>query len=203
MELNSIKHNAKNYGIPIIRSESHKVLEQIVSEKQPKRILEIGTAVGYSGILMLKTATKATLTTIEHNKDFAASARQNFKHEKVSKRAKIIIGDCMVEVAKMLASKSYDNHFDFIFLDGPKAQYELILDNLVMLLAPGGTIVADNVLFRGYVTGAENAPTKRYKTIIKRLNNFIEKCKNHKELTNFKIIKIEDGMIQAQKVKND
>lgn len=199
MELGLIKSNAKDYGIPIIRSESHKILEKIVSENQPKHILEIGTAVGYSGILMLKSAKSASLITIEHNKSFAREARQNFKKEKVSKRAKIIVNDCMIEVAKMVASKQYDGYFDMIFLDGPKAQYELILDNLLMLLAADGTIVADNVLFRGYVSGEENAPTKRYKTIIKRLNNFIDKCKNHPDLKNFKLIKIEDGMIQANK----
>lgn len=199
MELGLIKNNAKDYGIPIIRTESHKLLEKIVSENQPKRILEIGTAVGYSGILMLKSSKHSSLVTIEHNRELAREARRNFKKEKVSKRAKIIVSDCMIETAKMVASKQFDGQFDMIFLDGPKAQYELILDNLVMLLASGGTLVADNVLFRGYVSGEENAPTKRYKTIIKRLNNFIEKCKNHSDLKNVKVIKIEDGMIQATK----
>ena len=72
-----------------------------------------------------------------------------------------------------------------------------------MLLADGGTFVADNVLFRGYVSGETAAPTRRYKTIIKRLNEFIENCINHQFLTDFKLENIEDGIIFAKKVSNE
>ena len=202
MELIKINKNAKDYGIPIIRDESHKFLEEIIKEKKPTKVLEIGTAVGYSGITILSSC-NAKLFTIEHNKDFAKKAIKNFKKYKLNRRVKLILGDCQVEIAKMLASKKYDNYFDIIFLDGPKAQYSNMLDNLLYMLAPNGTFIADNVLFRGYIESPESAPTKRYKTIIKRLNTFIEACKNHKKLTNFKLIYIEDGIITAQKVNDD
>ena len=91
----------------------------------------------------------------------------------------------MVEISKLLSSENFNEYFDFIFLDGPKAQYGLMFDGLIKLLSKGGIIVADNVLFRGYVEQEANAPTKRYKTIIKRLNTFIENCKNHPELIDF------------------
>lgn len=202
MEISKIYNNAKNYGIPVIRTESHNFLQEITKKYNPKHILEIGTAVGYSGMIMLDSC-DGDLITIEHNKDFIKQARKNFKSNNMSARAKIIDGDCMVEIAKMLASGEYDNYFDMIFLDGPKAQYNLLLESLLMLLKPNGVFVADNVLFRGYVQGETSAPTKRYKTIIKRLNEFIENCKNNPNLTNFTLKTIEDGIIFAQKVQNE
>lgn len=199
MIIKEIEEHANEFGVPIIRSESHNLLEKIVSQNKPKHILEIGTAIGFSGIIMLKNS-NADLVTIEHSKELAKQAMKNFKKEKLQKRVKIIKGDCLVETAKMTASQKYDNYFDLIFLDGPKAQYNSMLENLLFLLAPNGYFVADNVLFRGYVENAKSAPTKRYKTIIKRLNTFIENCKNNPKLMNFELKNIEDGIIIAQKV---
>ena len=74
-----------------------------------------------------------------------------------------------------------------------------MLELLLILLAPSGTFVVDNVLFRGYVEGENKPASRRYKTIIDRLNRFIESCKNHKELTDFELKNVEDGMIFAKK----
>ncbi len=200
--MDNLSQKAKENGIPIIRENSHDILIKLVKNSNAKRILEIGTAIGYSGIAMLKNS-NAKLTTIEHNKDFVKQAHKNFKKEKLSKRVTIIYGDALVEVAKMVASKKYDGYFDFIFLDGPKAQYSGMLENLLILLANGGTFVADNVLFHGYIDGKNAMPTKRYKTIVKRLNDFIENCKKHPNLTKFELISVEDGMIFAKKVNNE
>lgn len=202
METNQIYTNAKIYGVPIIRTESHEILKELVLKTKPNHILEIGTAVGYSGITMLENST-ANLITIEHNKELVKQAKQNFKSHKLSSRAKIIKGDCLVELAKMVESDKYQNFFDLIFLDGPKAQYDLMLNSLVYLLAPNGTLIADNVLFRGYVENEKTAPTKRYKTIIKRLNTFIENCKNHQNLVNFELKNTEDGIIIAKKARDE
>ena len=200
MEINQIYTNAKTYGVPVIRTESHKILEDLVESVKPKHILEIGTAVGYSGITMLEKSA-ADLITIEHNKDSILQAKKNFKSHKLDNRVKIIKGDCLVAISKLLSSEKYNEYFDFIFLDGPKAQYDLMLEGLLKLLSPNGTLVADNVLFRGYVEGDIKAPTKRYKTIIKRLNTFIENCKNNPQIVNFKLIDTEDGIIVATKGK--
>jgi len=198
MELNSIEEKAKYYGVPIIRTESHKILEKFTIEKQPKHILEIGMAVGFSGITML-SACKGDLVTIEHNQEYIKQARKNFKSFGFEKRVKILNGDCHVEIVKLLHQGKYDNYFDMIFLDGPKAQYNLLLDGLLQLLKPDGIFIADNVLFRGYVDGTTTAPTKRYKTIIKRLNEYIENFKNNVYLKDFELINTEDGIIFARK----
>ena len=202
MDKLKIKTNAKTYGVPIIRTQSHLLLKDFVKKYQPKHILEIGTAVGFSGIAMLEEC-MGDLVTIEHNQDYIKQARNNFKSFGFSSRTNIINGDCLVELAKMVSSKKYDGFFDFIFLDGPKAQYEQMLELLVILLAPNGVFVADNVLFRGYVEGDTKPPTKRFKTIIKRLNDFIEKCKNHPKLCEFNLNSTEDGLIFAKKVNDE
>lgn len=198
MELKQLKQNATMYGVPVIRTESHNILENEVIKTKPEHILEIGTAIGYSGITMLK-ASNADLVTIEHNEEYIKQAKKNFAAHKFSKRVRIEKGDCLVILANMAASGKYNNYFDFIFLDGPKAQYETMLDLIVMMLKPNGTFVADNVLFRGYVEGENKPASRRYKTIIDRLNRFIESCKNHKDLMDFELKNVEDGMIFAKK----
>lgn len=202
MDSKQIRVKAKTYGVPIIRTKSHEILQGFVKNANPKHILEIGMAVGYSGIAMLEMS-NADLVTIEHNEDFVKQAKKNFATHGLNSRVSIVKGDCLVALAKMVASKNYDGYFDFIFLDGPKAQYEQMLELLLILLAPDGTFVVDNVLFRGYVEGEKQPPTKRFKTIIKRLNNFIEKCKNHPKLSSFELNSTEDGLIFAKKVKDE
>lgn len=199
MNYDDILTLAKQYAVPIVRTKSHSILENLIKKNNPKCILEIGTAIGYSGIIMLKSSS-AKLVTIEHNKNYVKLAKSNFKKFKVNKRVKILFGDCHVKIAEMVADNKYKDYFDFIFLDGPKAQYSLLLENLIYLLKQNGTLVVDNVLFRGYTTNEQIAPTKRFKTIIKRLNDFIDMCKNHKELYDIKLIDTEDGILYAKKI---
>ncbi len=199
MNYDDILTLAKQYAVPIVRTKSHSILENLIKKNNPKCILEIGTAIGYSGIIMLKSSS-AKLVTIEHNKNYVKLAKSNFKKFKVNKRVKILFGDCHVKIAEMVADNKYKDYFDFIFLDGPKAQYSLLLENLIYLLKPNSTLVVDNVLFRGYTTNEQIAPTKRFKTIIKRLNDFIDMCKNHKELYDIKLIDTEDGILYAKKI---
>lgn len=199
MNYDDILTLAKQYAVPIVRTKSHSILENLIKKNNPKCILEIGTAIGYSGIIMLKSSS-AKLVTIEHNKNYVKLAKSNFKKFKVNKRVKILFGDCHVKIAEMVADNKFKDYFDFIFLDGPKAQYSLLLENLIYLLKPNGTLVVDNVLFRGYTTNEQIAPTKRFKTIIKRLNDFIDMCKNHNELYDIKLIDTEDGILYAKKI---
>ena len=198
MDIIDIKSNANNRGVPIIREASHDILIQEIKKQKPKHILEIGTAVGYSVICMLKNST-ADLLTIEHNQHLVQEAKNNFKNEGLSERVKIVCADCVAEVGFMVADDNYNERFDFIFLDGPKAQYSNMIDGLIMLLAPGGTILVDDVLFRGYVSGETKAPTSRFRTIIKRLQNFIDDFLKRDDLKNAQLVEIEDGLLIAQK----
>lgn len=202
MELSEINKRARKYGVPVVKDKTHALLAEMVQELKPKHILEIGTAVGYSGITMLE-ACNATLCTIEHNDDLIIQAKKNFREHGLSGRVKILHDDCLVALAKLVASNKYDGYFDFIFLDGPKAQYAQMFNLLMILLSPNGTFVADNVLFRGYVSGENSSQSKRYKTIVKRLNEFIEICKNSPKLVNFELKNIDDGIIFAKKVSDE
>lgn len=193
-----IKNYANHRGVPIIRDQSHQILIDYIRKYQPKQILEIGTAVGYSGMAILQNC-NGQLTTIEHNGALVAEAQQNFNANNLSNRVKIINEDCLVQVAQLVADDRYNNYFDFIFLDGPKAQYGNMIEGLIMLLKQGGVILVDNVLFRGYVDGSVKAPTKRFKTIVSRLKVFIDNFLTNQELKDAKLIDIEDGMLFAIK----
>ena len=107
-----IKENANRRGVPIIREESHNKLIEIVKRINPKTILEIGTAVGYSGILMLEACPEAKLITIELQEDKVIEAKSNFKEAGLEDRVTIIHGDCMQEVSIMVAEGNYDKYFD-------------------------------------------------------------------------------------------
>lgn len=190
----AIKLDANRRGVPIIREESHKILQNLTEKINPEKILEIGTAVGYSGILMLSSTKNSTLTTIELNKEKAEEARFNFEVAGFADRATVINGDCMQEIPLMLASGDYDKHFDMVFLDGPKAQYINLLESLILMTKSGGYIIADNVLFRGYVKHKETMP-RRFKTIVKRLEMLFETVKSHPNIESSELIEIEDGIL--------
>ena len=195
MNKNEIRVYADKYGVPIMRPETSRLIENFVNEAQPKNILEIGTAIGYSGIVMLNTS-KAKLVTIEHNKQYIIKAKKNFVDNKLNSRVKILDMDCMVALANMASNKKYSEYFDLIFLDGPKAQYEKMLDLLLILLKKNGTLIVDDVLFHK----KENMPlSKRFRTIEARMNNFIEKCKNSQKFSKFTLNPVEDGVIFAEK----
>lgn len=193
-----IKDNAHHRGVPIIREQSHNILVDYIKEYNPQTILEIGTAVGYSTIEILKNC-NGKIISIEHQPALVEEAMQNLKDVNLLDRATLICDDCLMQIAQMVASDKYNNYFDFIFLDGPKAQYGNMIEGLIMLLKKGGVILVDNVLFRGYVDGSTQAPTKRFKTIVSRLRKFIDEFLNNPELGNAKLLKIEDGMLIATK----
>ena len=197
MNYQDIKSYAEKYAVPIMRTETSKLIADFVKENNPQNILEIGTAIGYSGIIMLENS-NANLVTIEHNKEYIKQAKKNFKTRALTNRVKVIDGDCLVVLANMVCDEKYRNHFDIIFLDGPKAQYEKMFEMILILLKSGGTLIVDDVLFHQNLN-QENKVSRRFKTIVSRLEKFIEKCKNCPEFIEFGIKNIEDGVIFAKK----
>ena len=189
-----IRENADRYGVPIIREHSHIILEDIVKKLQPKHIIEIGTAVGYSAITMLKAAENSFVYTIEHDHEKVIKANENLKSAGVDKRCFVCESDCLAEIATMVANDKYNNYFDFCFLDGPKAQYLRLYQMLLPLMKKNGIIVADNVLFRGFVKDKSNMP-RRFKTLVKRLNMFIDFVANDENVKSFEINEEDDGLM--------
>ena len=183
--LENLEKFARENYIPVLLDDTRELLIETVKNIQPKSILEIGTAVGYSGTLMLQSS-DAVLTTIDLNADSIAIAKNTFTENGVIGRVTQLQGDAK-DVLPTLSGK-----FDFIFLDGPKGQYIRYLPYLENLLNKGGVIFADNVLYRGMVESTEFIPHKK-RTIVVNLRKYLNAVTNSNKFDTI-IYKIGDGV---------
>lgn len=189
----ALKKHAEENFVPIIRLKSAKILGDLVKENNPKRILEIGTATGFSALVMLKNAPGAVLTTIEKDEKRLEIARQIFEKYNVSSQVTTILGDANEQV------KHLQGMFDFIFLDGPKSHYGKQFPYLLNHLEIGGTIVCDNVLFMQQVLSGEY-PAHKHRTAIFRMREFLKMVEASSNLES-KLLEIEDGLLVCKKIK--
>ena len=180
--------------MPFIRDKSAKVLFEICQKEKPKNILEIGTAVGYSALLMLEGAKESFVTTIEKDEKRAQEAKVNFEKNGVKERVDLIVGDAG-EVLPQLEDEGKE--FDLIFLDGPKGQYLRYLPHLKKMLCKGGLLVADNVLLHGWVKGEEFVKHK-HRSMVVNLRKFL-KCLEEDHDFDSKLLEIEDGITISRK----
>ncbi len=188
----TLRKEAYSEGEPILREKSFEKLLEIVKEKKPKRILEIGVNRGLSGIAMLLTSPKSNLSGIEIDEDKVKIALKNYLDFGVQNRAKIFQGDAS-EIIPILTGK-----YDFIFLDGPKGHYFEYLPHLISALNKGGILFADNVLFRGYVFDKVKTP-HRFNTTKNSMEKFLKAITEDKTLKS-QIIDIEDGISITEKL---
>ncbi len=193
-ELIKLRAEAKKSGEPILRDASFELLIKTVKEHKPKSMLEIGVNLGLSGIAMLLSSENSRLTGIEIDEEKVKLARQNYAKFGVDKRARIILGDA-TEVIPVLTGK-----YDFIFLDGPKGHYGEYVSYLLPLLSVNGILFADNVLFRGYVTGKVKTP-HRFATTKHGMEKYLKTvCEDKKLIT--EIYDIEDGVAVTEKLSD-
>ena len=170
--LREMEHYAEKGHVPIINERGRAVFAEIVKKKQPQKILEIGTAIGYSALLALSLVSAgAEVTTLELSEERIAAARGYIDRSPYKDKITIIPGDAG-ETLQNLQGK-----YDLIFIDAAKGQYVDYWHKVQPLLADDGVIIADNVLFRGYVLG-DGAVPRRFRTIVKRLRLYIETIKN-------------------------
>lgn len=181
-----IRKFAKENYIPIVRPQTCKLLIEKIKEIKPKSILEIGTAIGYSGILMLQNC-EAHLTTLEKDEKMKQLAQENFKKENLLERVDLIFGDAFDYIQKSTQK------FDFIFLDGPKGQYAKYLTYLLHLLNNDGLMFCDNVLFEGLVQDENAVIDKKHRTIVNNLRLFLKMVQENNDIES-EIINIEDGV---------
>ncbi|MBQ2711162.1 MAG: O-methyltransferase [Clostridia bacterium] len=194
IDLSKIEQFARKNYIPVMLDDTKQLLFDTVARCQPTRILEIGTAIGYSGIVMLTAAPNATLNTIEMIEESAQMARENFAEAGLTDRVNLFVGDARQIVTYLTGS------YDFIFMDGPKGQYEVFLPYLTKLLTVGGTLVCDNVLYKGLV---ENVPTnKRHKhiTVARNMHAFLHDIM-HSDSYDTTLHRIGDGVTISTKIK--
>lgn len=188
-----LRNRAKAAGEPILRDKSFDLLLETIRKHKPKKILEIGTNVGLSGIAMLLEDKGATLTGIEIDEEKKRAAEENYKKFGVEKRAKIFLGDAG-EILPVLTGE-----YDFIFLDGPKGHYYEYLSFILPALKKSGVLFADNVLFRGYVTGKVKMP-HRFATTKHGMENFLNRIKTSDEFETV-VYDIDDGVSITLKKK--
>ena len=191
--LEGIRKSAFERSIPVSSDETLQFLLVQARAINAKTILEVGTAIGASGIALLQALPQARLITIEKNKDFLREAEQNFAKAGVEDRVTLFEGDA----AEILPSLEMD--CDLIFLEGPKVQYVKWLPHLKRLLKAGGVILADDILMYGSVNGEEPVPPKR-RMLVEHIKEYIAAVQSDGGLLTY-IADIGNGM--AVSVKTD
>ncbi|MDY0234554.1 MAG: O-methyltransferase [Gudongella sp.] len=185
--LSKLEKYAKENRVPIIEPEVAQLLRFLLKLHKPKEILEVGTAIGYSAITMAESLQGDFLiTTLEKNPDMIDQALLNIEESGFIEKIKIIEGDALDTFPHL--SKPYD----FIFLDAAKGQYIEFMDYSLKLLKPGGIIVSDNVLYKGFVARKDELQ-RRNRTIVVRLREYLEMI-NHIEGITSSVIPIGDGV---------
>lgn len=172
--------------IPVADDETLNFLLLTLAAVKPQRILEIGTAVGLSAVAMLYACPEARLTTMELEEERYLEARENFAEFGVSDRVNAYLGDAGEILAMM------DGEFDFVFLDGPKAQYEKYLFDLKRLMKKGAVLFADDVLLYGWVSGVEPTPQKRH-SIVDKIRSYLDTVTKDKDFIT-SVLDIGDGV---------
>ncbi|SMC21511.1 Predicted O-methyltransferase YrrM [Clostridium acidisoli DSM 12555] len=185
--LKELESFANENSVPIVQKETGKFLEFMVAVKKPLKILELGTAIGYSAILMCMNSGKNTkITTIERDDKMVKIASDNIFKYGYKDKIEVLQGDCL-EVLKSL-----DDEFDMIFMDAGKGHYNHFLPECLRLLNKDGIIVADNVLFRGMVANNELVQRRKI-TIVKRMRKYLDLVSNDDKLIT-SIIPMGDGI---------
>ena len=191
--LDEIEREALRSDVPIIRKEMQTFLKVFLAMKRPARILEVGTAVGFSAILMAEYNPGACeIITIENYEKRIPIARETFTRAGKESVITLLTGDAK-EVLPTI-----EEPFDFIFMDAAKGQYIHFLPEVLRLLKSGGTLISDNVLQDGDIIQSRFAVTRRNRTIHKRMREYLYTLTHHEELTTA-VLPIGDGITVSVK----
>ena len=192
-ELDQIEKEAIETYVPIIRKEMQTFLKTLLAIKKPARILEVGTAVGFSAILMAEyNPVKCEIVTIENYEKRIPIARENFKRTGKEEQITLLEGDA-AEVLKEIKEP-----FDFIFMDAAKGQYIHFMPEVLRLLKKDGILVSDNVLQDGDIIESRYVVTRRNRTIHKRMRDYLYQLTHHEKLVT-SILPIGDGITVSVK----
>lgn len=191
--LNEIEKYARETDVPIIRKEMQNFLKFLLAYSRPRRILEVGTAIGFSALLMSEYgAEDCHITTIEKYEKRIPIAKANFERAGKTEKITLLEGDA----ADIL--KELDGSYDFIFMDAAKGQYIHFMPDILRLLADGGLLLSDNVLQDGDVIESRFAVTRRNRTIHARMREYLFELTHHPLLTTT-IVPIGDGVTLSVK----
>ena len=186
--LDEIEKYAIDTQVPIIRKPMQSLLKFLLVFSKPKKILEVGTAIGFSALLMNEYGPEdCHITTIEKYEKRIPMAKENFRRGGAENRITLLEGDA-TDILKNL-----DGTYDMIFMDAAKGQYIHFLPDILRLLAPGGLLVSDNVLQDGDIIESRFAVTRRNRTIHARMRDYLYELKHHPDLETV-ILPVGDGV---------
>lgn len=193
--LGELEDYAQKHLTPIIQKEVRCLLDCILTYKKPQRILEVGTAIGYSAIFFAKhTGKNGEVITLEKDADYIKRAKENFAKSDVYDKINLIEGDAVETITNI------DGEFDVVFLDANKSKYRHYFDVIFPKIKNGGLLICDNILYKGMVSNDELLPRKHY-TIVRALRDFLPFLANHPMLST-SIIPIGDGVTISVKRSN-
>ena len=184
-EFDFVKERALENHIPIIMDDTLEKIKEILENEKPTKILEIGTAVGYSASCFVKYVPEVIVDTIELDEERAKEAIENVKNIGVSENINIMIGNA-VEILPTLSGE-----YDIVFIDAAKSKYSIFLEEGIRLIRNGGLILADNVLYKGYVMSDYNKHKQR--TAVRHLREYIKEVTENPSLET-EILEIGDGL---------
>lgn len=174
--------------IPLIDKEVQNFLSMMFSINPPNKILEFGTAVGFSSIFMYEQLKgNVFITTMERDGERIEIAKKNFEKFNCGNKIQIIEGDCFENL------KNINQKYDFIFVDSSKSHYEKLFDSCIQNLNKGGIIVFDNILYKGMIA-SDNLVEKRNKTIVKNMRSFIQNTTKNNDFSTL-LLPIGDGIM--------
>lgn len=192
--LEEIEQEALQTYVPIIRKEMQTFLKWLLAVKCPNRILEVGTAVGFSALFMAEyNPVPCEITTIENYEKRIPVARKNFERADRTQQITLLEGDAAVRLKELTES------YDMIFMDAAKGQYIHFMDDVLRLLKTGGILVSDNVLQDGDIIESRFAVTRRNRTIHKRMRDYLYQLTHHEELRT-SVLPFGDGVTVSVKL---
>ena len=183
-------------NVPIIEKESIAFIMKFIKMNNVKNILEIGSAIGYSAILMASVDKDVHVTTIERDKQRYMECLKNIKKCNFEEKIEVVYQDAL-EV-----NLSNDMNYDLIFIDAAKGQYTKFFEKFKYFLKPGGSIITDNINFHGFASGEKEATTKGLKGIVKKINSYKEFLETNEEFTT-KFLDVGDGLAISFRDRNE
>jgi len=184
-DLAELRRSNENEDVPLIFTETEEILGLLTGLTHPRRILEIGTAHGYSSLFFAKKLPDAHITTIERNPVMVEAARAEFASRKEGERIDFRVGDAqeiLDELVSIFAESDESEKFDFVFIDAAKSHYREFFEAAEKICTKDALIVCDNILLKGWIVEAEGKDARRHRTSIKYMKMFLEYLRQRDDL---------------------
>ena len=184
-DLAALRKQNEEEGVPLILTETEGLLRLLIKLTDPRRILEIGTAHGYSALFFARSLPEARITTIERNPVMIEAAEAEFAKRADSERIDLRIGDAssiLDELAAELSDADDSEKFDFVFIDAAKSHYREFLESAEKICTRDALIICDNILLKGWIVQADGSAAKRHRTSIKYMKQFLDYLDKREDL---------------------